>query len=848
MKKILSLCALLTMTLAGQAAPEYQLLPVIPAITNPGPTHGIKKAASYAGEVVVDNVKYGIDTEMGMAVVLGVDDDVIDLNIVDEITYEGNPYPVKEVGRMAFNANEIIETVQFPASLEKIGSWSFQNCASLQSIEIPNGCYVDSMAFGQCISLANVTIGDDVKLNYGTFYQDVALTNVTIPATVTSLGRYCFNECTNLKQVNILADPMTFIGYGCFMKSGIEQLNLPSTVEQIEACLAYDSRSLKAITLPTNLETVPAQAFTMCTSLNNVYLPDNYTKLGQESFYMNTSLTNINLENITYFPRMCLVQCVSLAIDLVMNDNTTFIGEQAFARGAIKSVKTGSKTTTIDNFAFLEDAGLKKVTLLEGLQTIGRYAFAGVGAEKIKIPSTVTRIDGSAFRNSNGVNSGLRTLVCLPTTPPSMQNADELVDDYSIVTLYVPDASIEAYQAANYWKKFTNIKPLSELPNTEEVTIDGIVYELDLDTGKAILTNGAAATGDFVVPNTITNDGTVFTVVGIGKGAFDENTNLTSITLNEDLETIGDDAFQYSSIPSLHLPAKVQSVGHDFHFKATNLAEFTVDENNPYLCAENSLLMSTDKKMVWGFPVANPATELILPDEVEIVKTDAVNRCKKLLRIVINDNCKTIEDYAFDNCTSCTELVIGKGVETIGYRSFRSLSSMTSLTMPEELKEIGEYAFHNCAALTELKLPDKLERINHWAFNNCISLKTVELPASLMYMGAGSFNGNSAMETMTSHAEIPFEAAEIFTYEPQYTITKLIVPAGCAELYSNAPIWKKFTNIDEMLPVTSINDVKSVDEKTVVGIYTIDGKRVSEMQPGVNIVRMSDGTSQKIIK
>jgi len=847
MKKLFTLCVLLAGVLTGQAAVEMGLTPVIPAITNPGPSRNMKKAANYAAEVVVNNVKYGIDLEMGMAVVLGLDDDVIDLNIEESINYEGFTYPVEEVARMAFNANEIIETVHFPTHLAKIGSWSFQNCASLQSVEIPEGCEVDSMAFGQCISLANVTIGEEAKLNYGAFYKDVALTSVTIPATVTALGRYCFNECTNLKHVTMQGDYMSFIGYGCFMKSGIEELNLPATVDLIEACLAYDSRSLKSITLPTNLETVPVQGFTMCTSISSVYLPENYTKLGQESFYMNTSLTSINLENITEFPRMCLVQCVNLAIDLEMNDNTTFIGEQAFARGAIKSVKTGSKTTTIDNFAFLEDGGLKKVTLREGLQTIGRMAFAGVGAEKIVIPSTVTRVDGGAFRNSGGINSGLRTLVCLATTPPSMQNPDELVDDYSIVTLYVPDASIEAYQAAEYWKKFTNILPVSELPNVEEVTIDGIVYELDLDTGKATLINGAAATGDFVVPNTIAHDGASFTVVGIGKGAFDENTNLTSITLNEDLETIGDDAFQYSSIPSLHLPAKVQSVGHDFHYKATSMTEITVDENNPYLCAENSLLMSKDKKIVWGFPVANPATELVLPEEVEIVKNDAVNRCKNLLKIVINDGCKTIEDYAFDNCTACIELIIGKGVETIGYRSFRSLSSMTSVTMPDELIEIGEYAFHNCAALPELKLPNKLERINHWAFNNCVSLKTVELPASLVYMGAGSFNGNSAMETMISYADVPFEAAEIFTYEPQYTITTLKVPAGSAELYRNAPIWMKFTNIEEM-PWSAVDAVKTTNEAHVVGIYTLDGKRLSEMQSGVNIVRMSDGTARKVIK
>jgi hypothetical protein len=848
MKKLFTLCVLLAGVLTGQAAVEMGLTPVIPAITNPGPSRNMKKAANYAAEVVVNNVKYGIDLEMGMAVVLGLDDDVIDLNIEESINYEGFTFPVEEVARMAFNGNEIIETVHFPTHLAKIGSWSFQNCASLQSVEIPEGCEVDSMAFGQCISLANVTIGEEAKLNYGAFYKDVALTSVTIPATVTALGRYCFNECTNLKHVTMQGDYMSFIGYGCFMKSGIEELNLPATVDQIEACLAYDCSSLKSITLPTNLETVPAQAFTMCTSISSVYLPENYTKLGQESFYMNSSLTSINLENITEFPRMCLVQCVNLAINLEMNDNTTYIGEQAFARGAIKSVKTGSKTTTIDNFAFLEDAGLKKVTLLEGLQTIGRWAFAGVGAEKIVIPSTVTRVDGGAFVNSNGINSGLRTLVCLATTPPSMENPGDLVNDYSIVTLYVPDASIEAYQAAEYWKKFTNVLPVSELPNVEEVTIDGIVYELDLDTGKATLIDGAAATGDFVVPNTIAHDRASFTVVGIGKGAFDENTNLTSITLNEDLETIGDDAFQYSSIPSLHLPAKVQSVGHDFHYKATSLAEITVDENNPYLCAENSLLMSKDKKVVWGFPVANPATELILPEEVEIVKSDAVNRCKKLLTIVINDNCKTIEKEAFDNCTSCTSLTMGKGIEYVGEQAFRSFKSITELTLPDNLIEIGRHGFGWCQNLKTITFNEKLEKIGNIAFYHNDALEVVDLPASVTYIDAYAFNTCDAITEFRCRATVP---PQVITdlWEPQdhYINIPLRVPAGCEEAYANAPVWQKFTTI-EALPTTAIDAVETAADATVVGIYTIDGKRLSEMRSGVNILRMSDGTSRKVIK
>ncbi len=39
----------------------------------------------------------------------------------------------------------------------------------------------------------------------------------------------------------------------------------------------------------------------------------------------------------------------------------------------------------------------------------------------------------------------------------------------------------------------------------------------------------------------------------------------------------------------------------------------------------------------------------------------------------------------------------------------------------------------------------------------------------------------------------------------------------------------------------------SAVEATVTGIYSLDGKQMQQMQHGVNIVRMSDGTIKKIV-
>ena len=351
-----------------------------------------------------------------------------------------------------------------------------------------------------------------------------------------------------------------------------------------------------------------------------------------------------------------------------------------------------------------------------------------------------------------------------------------------------------------------------------------------------------------VVPNVITEDGVACTVIGIAGEAFNQNANLTGIALNEDLQAIGIKAFAETNITALNMGAKVQEVGKDFHYKATKLATITVDETNPYLCAENSLLMTKDKKEVIGFPVANPATELVIPDGVELVRADAANRCKNIKKLVIGSGCKNIEDNAFDNITEATEVILGDNIESIAYQAFRSLKSVTELKFPKNLKETGNYAFSFTWSLKEAILPEGFEKLGNNTFNRCDALERVVLPASLTNVGQQPFSNCAAMTELVSMAENPVELTkELFNDETKYQTVILYVPAGAVDNYRNANIWQKFLNIEE-LANTGIDGVQTKAEVTIEAIYTIDGKRLSQMQPGVNIVRMSDGTSRKVFK
>ena len=846
MKKLLTLCVLLSGLIGSQAATNVQMSTVVPPV-NPTPVKNIHKAPTYADQVVVDNVKYGIDKEANKAVVLGLDDDVMELNLADEVTFEGVNYPVTEIAARAFMQNGTIETIKFPAGLKYIGSWAFYECSTLQSVTLPDAIEkTDTCCFRHCVSLTSVELGNGInEVGYGTFLGNPGLTSISFPASVNILGQYVVNQCNNLSTIIINSESLEKVGYMAFAETGVTEVIFPATVNKIENAAVRDCDALMHCVLPTNLTEMPLQMFSLCDNIEEVELPESYTVLTSECFYGCVNLKTINLENITRFDHACMYECAALTGDVVFNENTTLIGDFAFRGAGLHGIKVGPNVETIDNYAFWACHNLKNVELSEGIQAIGMGAFGDSRFNSICFPSTVIDVEGYVVLQ----NPNLVALGCKAVNVPDMVNKLDLVSDYTATTLYVPEASIEAYQAADIWKNFANIKPIEEMPVFAEQTQDGAIYELNLTEGTAILVDGKATTGDFVVPNTITRDrGVVCTVVGIGNGAFDENTNLTSITLNEDLETIGDDAFQYSSIPALHLPAKVKSVGHDFHYKATSMAEITVDENNPYLCAENSLLMSKDKKVVWGFPVANPATELILPEEVEIVMSDAVNRCKNLKKIVIGNNCKTIDRNAFDNCTEATELILGDNIEKIDYQAFRSLKSVTELNFPKNLKYLYDYSFSYTWNIKEAVLPEGLEWICMGAFNRCDALERVELPSTLTFVGQWPFQDCGAMNELVSRAENPVALTnDLFNDESKYSTVILYVPDGCIDNYRNANIWQKFLTIEE-IPNTGIDGVKTSSEVTVEGIYTIDGKRLSEMQSGVNIVRMSDGTTQKIIK
>lgn len=83
-----------------------------------------------------------------------------------------------------------------------------------------------------------------------------------------------------------------------------------------------------------------------------------------------------------------------------------------------------------------------------------------------------------------------------------------------------------------------------------------------------------------------------------------------------------------------------------------------------------------------------------------------------------------------------------------------------------------------------------------------------------------------------------------FTIEPTYTVTT----DGVYTVRAANEMGGLSAASD---PATATNGIETISRSaagtTIVGIYTLDGKQLQQLQSGINIVRMSDGTTKKLV-
>ena len=400
------------------------------------------------------------------------------------------PNSVTSIGDCAFMFCTGLTSITIPNSVTSIGAQAFQYCEGLTSITIPNSVTsIGSQAFSCCEGLASVTIGNSVtSIGSSPFWNSTGLTSINvaednlnyasidgvlyskdkktlikcpegktgsfiIPNSVTSIEDYAFYDCKGLTSITI---PNSVINIGKYAFSGctgLTSVTIPNSVTSI-GDLAFDGcKGLTSVTIGNSVTSIGHRAFYCCGVLTSVTIPNSVTSIGAQAFESCKGLTSINVteDNLNY---------ASIDGVLYSKDKNTLI---TCPQGKTGSVTIPNSVTIIGEEAFSCCEGLTSVTIPNSVTSIGNEAFENcTGLTSVTIPSSVTSIGNSVFSNCYR----LKSMTVEATTPPLCGYLG-----MSDISLYVPAGSIDAYKAADEWKRFKNIQAIPAT-GVKEVTAE----------------------------------------------------------------------------------------------------------------------------------------------------------------------------------------------------------------------------------------------------------------------------------------------------------------------------------------------------------------------------------------
>ncbi len=360
-------------------------------------------------------------------------------------------------------------------------------------------------------------------------------------------------------------------------------------------------------------------------------------------------------------------------------------------------------------------SNVTSIIIADCITTICKEAFLGFDSlMRITIPDSATKIEKRAFQGC----TSLKIVYCKPMIPPT-GGSDMFEYIAEGCKIYVPisddDSIINAYKAKTHWKNYAYLI-FEEKPANNEIwyTATEKVEPYDKSVfGATYLSNEWYSE---IGRGVITFEGDVTT---IGECAFQECSNLTSVTIPDSITTIGDEAFR--NCPSL--------------------------------------------------------TSVTIPDSVKTIGNYAFASCGGLASVTIGDSVTTIGDLAFYNCRSLTSVTIGNSVTTIGNRAFWFCESLkefkgkfaadggrclimdntiiayaeasgTTYTIPDSVTTIGKWAFYWCSSLTSVTIPDSVTTIEYGAFEGCASLTSVTIPDSVTTIGNRAFSDCYRLKTV----------------------------------------------------------------------------------------------------
>ena len=313
----------------------------------------------------------------------------------------------------------------------------------------------------------------------------------------------------------------------------------------------------------------------------------------------------------------------------------------------------------------------------------------------------------------------------------------------------------------------------------EDFSAGGIYYNILTDKtnevevtyrGESFSSYSNEYSGSVAIPETVTYNGTTYSVTSIGDFAFRGCYDLRSMTIPNSVTSIGKYAFYHcSGLTSITIGNSVTSIGE------------------------------------LAFAGCSSLTSITIPNSVTSIGDRAFSGCSGLTSVTIGNNVTYIGHSAFYGCSGLTSVTIPNSVTYIGLLAFGRCSGLTSVTIPNSVTTIQGHAFAYCSGLTSATIGNSVTYIGGGAFRECSRLASITIGESVTSIEVGAFRDCTGLTSVNVLAEVPPALGD----DAFYNVSKKIpvyVPCSSVSAYQSAKGWKAFTNIQCMLEDESAVD------------------------------------------
>lgn len=415
------------------------------------------------------------------------------------------------------------------------------------------------------------------------------------------------------------------------------------------------------------------------------------------------------------------------------------------------------------------------------------------------------------------------------------------------------------------------------MSDSYDIEVDGLYYEITSISDLTVELVGGVGVykGSIEIPSEVEYRGKKLKVTSIGDEAFFKS-NVTNVTIGENVERIGRNAFSKSAISKIVIPSSVITLGE------------------------------------YSFDHCSQLVDVNFEDGKEVLKFyDTFKGCP-IRKLYIGRTIDHWSDPQFDDLSNTLEIKIGPYVKSLNYYLLKGASKISSLRIPASVTYLGKGAFDGCVSLKSVIFEDGTNTLVYTSGHGSVRPGGGDLnydmfcdsPLNYVYIGRNFKASQSSSYTQSVFAHSPITKIDIsgsvtelvelysldklqeinipssvvkilgkgcygcdnlsrivcnsttppvFEYDRSFGFSNsifanatLYVPNGCVKAYEGAKVWNNFFDIQE-ISLSGINDVSNDgQENQTNAFYDVNGIKHKNWVKGLNITKTKNGIVKKI--